>query len=61
MAALVHDVLDLVAEGLVLPAHRLQLLLRLLVHSLHLEQLRRVLAALHLGLVKLSLDQKIYS
>merc|ERR1719470_790739 len=49
LADLVHDVLDLVGESLVLPAHLLQLEHGLLVGRLHLEQLRGGVAGLLLA------------
>merc|ERR1719470_365339 len=52
LADLVHDVLDLVGEGLVLPADLLQLEHGLLVGRLHLEQLRGGVASLLLADIK---------
>merc|ERR1719445_2409249 len=52
LANLVHDVLDLVAQGLVLPADLIQLEDRLLVGGLDAEQLRGGVAGLLLGIVK---------
>merc|ERR1719331_3617144 len=52
LADLVHDVLDLVGEGLVLPADFLKLEHSLLVGGLHLEQLRGGVASLLLANVK---------
>merc|ERR1719326_876158 len=56
LADLVHDVLDLVAEGLVLPPHLVQLEDGLLVGGLHTEQLRRGVAGLLLGRVEVHAD-----
>merc|ERR1719403_530652 len=56
LADLVHDVLDLSAEGFILPPDAIKLTVGLVVGCLHLEQLRRVAAALHLGLVQLRLE-----
>merc|ERR1719362_515425 len=53
LANLVHDVLDLVAQGLVLPPNLIQLEDRLLVGGLDTEQLRGGVAGLLLGRVKI--------
>merc|ERR1719384_3099969 len=53
LADLVHDVLDLVGQGLVLPADLVQLEDRLLVGGLDAEQLRGGIAGLLLGVVKI--------
>merc|ERR1711962_1518283 len=56
LADLVHDVLDLSAERFILPPDAIKLTVGLIVGCLHLEQLRRVAATLHLGLVQLRLE-----
>merc|ERR1719325_177115 len=55
-ANLVHDVLDLVAEGLVLPPHLVQLEDGLLVGGLDAEQLGGGIAGLLLGVVEVHTD-----
>merc|ERR1712223_1627360 len=56
LADLVHDVLDLSAEGFIFPPDAIKLTVGLIVGCLPLEQLRRVAATLHLGLVQLTLE-----
>merc|ERR1711884_917123 len=56
LADLVHDVLDLVAEGLVLPPHLIQLEDGLLVGGLDAEQLGGGVAGLLLGVVEVHAD-----
>merc|ERR1719346_68183 len=56
LADLVHDVLDLVGQGLVLPADLVQLENRLLVGGLDTEELRGGIAGLLLGVVKIHAD-----
>merc|ERR1719461_1582095 len=56
LADLVHDVLDLVAEGLVLPPHLIQLEDGLLVGGLDTEQLGGGVAGLLLGVVEVHAD-----
>merc|ERR1712180_1537 len=52
-ADLVHDVLDLVGEGFILPANFFQLEDSFLISRLHLEQFRRSIASLLLGDIKI--------
>merc|ERR1712223_291462 len=56
LADLVHDVLDLRAKRFILPPDAIKLTVGLIVGCLHLEELRRVAATLHLGLVQLRLE-----
>merc|ERR1712223_2122385 len=56
LADLVHDVLDLSAERLIFPPDAIKLTVGLIVGCLHLEELSRVAATLHLGLVQLRLE-----
>merc|ERR1719389_1581246 len=56
LADLVHDVLDLIGQGLVLPADLVQLEDRLLVGGLDAEQLGGGVAGLLLGVVKIHAD-----
>merc|ERR1712223_1898055 len=55
LADLAHDVLDLRAERFILPPDAIKLTVGLIVGCLHLEELRRVAAAFHLGLVQFRL------
>merc|ERR1719486_86007 len=56
LADLVHDVLDLSTERFILPPDAIKLTVGLIVGCLHLEELRRVAATLHLGLVQFRLE-----